>query len=205
MLGQQETQKQPTPVPKPRTYQHRVYSADQLGNIQATMKKSIENSSKMNDDQKLGGFVLTTPPPSITERHIRLQQPSRPPLIKKKNTPSEQKPLVTEKIFPFKQIPLSSSQKQRDIGHEQTTTQERTEDSTEYYKGFVAMGYQHFQRNMPTMEERTVPGERTATAERFREQRPFIRDNDWLYGRGPVVYHWHPPPPSFRNVRRLNY
>ena len=149
--------------------------------------------------------MLSPPPPSITQRSIRFEQTPHPPPMKKRNTLSTQALPVMGKNILSEQIPLSSPQPKRDVRHVQMTTHKEAEESTGYYKGFVAIGSQHFPRNVPTINRRIIPGEITATAERFPDHEMFVRDNDWLYGRGPVVYHWHPPPPSFRNVRRLHY
>jgi hypothetical protein len=85
-----------------------------------------------------------------------------------------------------------------------TATSEKIKTSLLVPKGFVTDGWQHAMTHMHSQHRASVYGEITATTERFPNRELFVRDNDWPVGLRHVVMHYHPPPPSFRNVRRLH-
>lgn len=122
--------------------------------------------------------------------------------VRSKQIPSL--PSVIERNVPSEHVQPPYSKTQRINEHERVFNSDNAEEPAKYYKGFVAMGYQHFQRSASPNERQVPFGGVTATAERFRDRAPVKPDNDWCYGRGPFVYHWHPSGPSFRNVRRLH-
>ena len=165
----------------------------QLDNFREATRKCNENVDQIDIvdyNQESVRSKQIPSPSSITERNIRFEQTPLP------SSPTERN-VTSEHI----QAPYSKTQRKNE--HEGTVNSGKVEESVEYYKGFVTMGYQHFPRSVSSNDRQAPFGEVTATAERFRDRAPVKPDNDWCYGRGPFVYHWHPSGPSFRNVRRL--
>ncbi|CAF1359829.1 unnamed protein product, partial [Didymodactylos carnosus] len=110
-----------------------------------------------------------------------------------------------QKPVRIEQTQSSQTEAEKNIRTGQTTRIENTEEPPSTFRGFETMGYQHFVKKIGLPDDdHAAFGERTATAERFRDRESSVPDNYWRYRRGHAVYHWHPPAPSFRNVRRLH-
>ncbi|CAF3646606.1 unnamed protein product [Rotaria sp. Silwood1] len=90
------------------------------------------------------------------------------------------------------------------VSMKQTSRSEKIEEPSSNRKDFVTIGYQHFVPKIQVAYRSSKFGEITATVERFQDIPHSSPDNNWTSGRAHFVYHWHPPAPSFRNVRRLH-